>query len=967
MEIRKIEENIYEIPASEGMKVPVRILASDILLNDMKKDISLKQMQNVAMLPGVLKNTIVLPDAHQGYGFCIGGVGAFDFEKGIISPGGVGYDINCLSGDTKILSDLGYNKKIRDFENNYSNESLNIFDKTNIQLQNSGILFFMKKHSKDIIKLKTQSGNEILATAEHPVYSKEGMKKVGEIIEGERILTYPFEGVEYEQPKKILLVSEKDIDKLSRSSTSKLQIKNKLKSLGLLPLYSDNPKIPYLLKIMGFIFGDGSITIRDKNCQIGFYGERNDLIFIKEDLKKIGFNSFLHTRKRNHKIETKYKYYEFERIENSLRSSSSSLAIFLNLLGTPVGNKGKQDYKIPRWIMNSVKWYKRLFLAGLFGAELSSPKTMTNHKFSLYGPVYSIVKKNPLHGIEFVNQIFIMLNEFGVRSVLLKYDKNEINGKVSNRLRLMVYPTSKNLINLFSKINYEYNLKKRKLANVAILWLKQKEEILRLRGEKMIEAREMKEAGIPKREIISTLSCKYVNNYFLEKSIYYSDYGRTGSRIAYCFLSFNEFVEENSYGEDGFVWDTVKDKEEKRHEDFVYDFTINNENHNFIANNFVVSNCSVRLLRTNLKRVDFEGKEKAISGELFEQVPVGVGRGGKLNLSQKDIKDVLENGAKWAVEKGYGKKRDCDFIEENGCMGDADFSCVSKKAISRGVGQLGSLGAGNHFLEVQVVDEIFDDKTARLFGLEKDEVCVMIHCGSRGLGHQVASDYIKLMEEEFGIENLPDRQLIYAPLKSELGKKYYKAMCCAANFAFCNKQVISHFVKEGLKKFFPEVEVGVVYDICHNIAKFEEHVVDGERKIICVHRKGAARSFGPGRKEVVKVYRDVGTPIFIPGSMGTSSYVLVGTKKAEELTFGSTAHGAGRVMSRHEANKKFTVEGVEKEMNEKNIVLNSRTRRGIVEESERVYKDVDEVVRVSDELGIGKKVARLKPFIVVRG
>ncbi len=376
-------------------------------------------------------------------------------------------------------------------------------------------------------------------------------------------------------------------------------------------------------------------------------------------------------------------------------------------------------------------------------------------------------------------------------------------------------------------------------------------------------------------------------------------------------------------------------------------------------------NCSIRLLKTNLKKKDIEKNAKEISKELFDAVPTGVGSKG-VKLSEKQLKEILEKGAEWGVENGYGKRADLDFIEDNGRMKEADSKYVSKKAISRGINQLGSLGAGNHFLEILEVDEIFDKTIAKVFGLERGQLVVLIHCGSRGLGHQIASDYIKEMSEKYD-ENLVDRQLVNAPIKSDLGKKYYKAMCCAANFAFCNKQVITQSVRGVFKKYFPKSEINIVYDICHNIAKFEEHLIDGEMKKVCVHRKGATRSFGRGRGEIVKAYREVGTPIFIPGSMGTASYVLVGTKKAEDLTFGSTAHGAGRVMSRHEAHRKFKTLEVEEEMKEKNIVLNARSRKGIVEETDSVYKNVDEVVSVSDELGIGKKVAKLKPLIVVMG
>lgn len=965
MELKKISKDVYEIPKEDGMNVPCRIFASEKILENIKKDKTLEQAKNVAHLPGILKYSIALPDAHQGYGFSIGGVAAFDLDKGVISPGGVGYDINCLSGDSKVLSEFGYYKKIKDFEDD--NSSLIILNKENKKADNSDISLFLKKKSDRIINIKTRSGKEIFVTEDHPLFTKGGMKQVKEIKIKEQVLLYPFEGVEYEKSEKRLLVNEENIDKLERSFTSKLQIKNKLRSLGLLPLYSDNPKIPYLLKMMGFVFGDGSLSIK-KNVQVGFYGEENDLRIIKKDIEMIGFKSHLFKRKRTHKIKTHYKEYKFSRIENSLHAPSSAFAILLHLLGTPEGNKAEQDYIIPEWIVNSPKWHKRLFLASLFGAELSSPKTMTRSKFNFYGPIYSMNKDNPAHGIGFVNQISCILEEFGIRNVLLKYGINEINGKKSTRIRLMIYPDSENLIKLYSKINYEYNLQKRKLANAAVLWLKQKQRIIELREKVMNEARELRKEGLRKGEIIKRLSCGYVNKYFVDKAIYYNDYGKTGSRIAYCFISFNEFVKEDCYGEEGFVWEEIESKDEGVYNDFVYDFTVNNENHNFIAENFVVSNCSVRLLKTNLEKKDILEKQKEVVEALYNKIPSGVGRGSKFSINKKELNKVLEGGARYIVdEMKLGVKEDYLHTEEEGCMKEADATKVSERAIKRGIGQLGTLGAGNHFLEVQYVDEIFDEKIAKELGIKKNQVTIMVHCGSRGLGHQVASDYIKLMEDRYGFENLPDRELINAPIKSELGKDYYKAMCAAANFAFTNKQIITHWVREEMKKFFPEIKIDVVYDVCHNIAKFEEHIIDGKKKIICIHRKGATRAFGPGRKEIPEAYRKIGQPVIIPGSMGTASYLLIGTKKAEELTFASTVHGAGRVSSRSKALRELRGEDIKEELHEKGIEVQAGSWRSLAEEAPEAYKDIDEVVRVVDELGISKKIARMKPLAVVKG
>ncbi|MEA3248498.1 MAG: RtcB family protein [Nanoarchaeota archaeon] len=377
-------------------------------------------------------------------------------------------------------------------------------------------------------------------------------------------------------------------------------------------------------------------------------------------------------------------------------------------------------------------------------------------------------------------------------------------------------------------------------------------------------------------------------------------------------------------------------------------------------------NCSVRLLKTNLRIGDLKGKEKEIAHSLFRTIPSGVGRGGKLNLDKKELENVLIEGAQWAIKKGYGEKEDYLHTEENGKLENADPSTVSQRAKSRGLPQIGSLGAGNHFLDILIVDEIFDENIAKVFGLEKEQIVIMIHCGSRGLGHQVASDYIKLMDEKYGHPDF-DRELINAPIKSELGQKYLSAMACAANFAFANKQLITHWIREDMKHYFPNFKAEVVYDICHNIAKFEKHIIDGKEKEVLVMRKGATRSFGPGRKEIPKDYRNVGQPVLIPGSMGTSSYVLCGTKKAEEISFGSTAHGAGRIKSRTQAHKDMTFEEAKKDMEKRGIFVEFGGKKGLIEESPYSYKNIEEVVRVSHKAGIGKKVAKLKPVLVIIG
>ncbi len=377
--------------------------------------------------------------------------------------------------------------------------------------------------------------------------------------------------------------------------------------------------------------------------------------------------------------------------------------------------------------------------------------------------------------------------------------------------------------------------------------------------------------------------------------------------------------------------------------------------------------CGVRLLTTNIKKKDFLAKRDHALNEIYKNIPSGVGKESELKLSDNQINEILFKGSHWALENGYAEKEDIENTEDNGCISGADPKKISQKAKARGRKQLGTLGAGNHFLEVQEVDAIHDENIAKAFNLNKENITIMIHTGSRGLGHQTASDYIQKMEKQYGFAHLPDRELAYAPIESELGKDYRAAMAAAANFAFTNRQLITHQIRKSFSKYFPKAEISVVYDIAHNIAKFEEFIINGKKQVLCIHRKGATRSFGPGRKEIPEVYRNIGCPIFIPGSMGTYSYVLIGTKKAEEISFASTAHGAGRVLSRTYAKNNITPEHLQQELKDHNVAIKAGSIKGMIEEAPEAYKDVNEVVRVSHELGIGNLVVRLKPLAVVKG
>jgi len=385
-------------------------------------------------------------------------------------------------------------------------------------------------------------------------------------------------------------------------------------------------------------------------------------------------------------------------------------------------------------------------------------------------------------------------------------------------------------------------------------------------------------------------------------------------------------------------------------------------------------NCGVRLLRTNLTEDEVKPRIERLLSDLFINVPSGLGSKGKIRLRGNEIDKLLRQGAAWAVAAGYGESEDLEFTEERGCLGGADPDKVSVKAKSRGTPQSGTLGSGNHFLEVQVVDEIYDAETARAFGIEgTGQILVLIHTGSRGFGHQVCTDYLKTMGvavKNYGID-LPDRQLACAPVKSPEGQSYLAAMACAANYAWANRQCITHWTRESFSRVLAksprDLGMEIIYDVAHNIAKIEEHQVEGKKLTVCVHRKGATRAFPAGHPDLPKAYRKVGQPVLIPGDMGRYSYVAVGTEKAMEETFGSTCHGAGRVQSRSAAKRSIRGADVANELAAKGIAIKVASIASLAEEAPAVYKDVAEVVHITDAAGISPKVVKARPIGVIKG
>jgi len=384
-------------------------------------------------------------------------------------------------------------------------------------------------------------------------------------------------------------------------------------------------------------------------------------------------------------------------------------------------------------------------------------------------------------------------------------------------------------------------------------------------------------------------------------------------------------------------------------------------------------NCGVRLATTSLIEKEVRPKLKDLVNALFRSIPSGVGSTGPIKLSIPEEKKVLKEGSRWAVSQGLGTDSDIEHTEDGGCMPDADPEVISQRALERGRKQLGTLGSGNHFVEIGVVETVYDTRAAQVFGLFEGQITLMLHSGSRGLGHQVCDDFLALMSKhvkKLGF-NLPDRQLACAMIQSKEGMRYYNAMACAANYAWANRQILMHRSREVFLRVLGigprNLGMNLIYDVCHNIAKKEQHVIDGEKRTVCVHRKGATRSFPPGHEALCDQYRNIGQPVIIPGDMGTASYVLLGTQKAMEETFGSTCHGAGRVLSRKAAKKASKGRSIHRELEDKGILVKWTGRSTLAEEIPEAYKDISEVVEVVHEVGISKKVAKLRPIGVVKG
>jgi tRNA-splicing ligase RtcB len=955
IQLERVREFVWEMPREGDMRVPARVLASEALLDEIGEDKTLQQLRNATHLPGITGHAICMPDGHQGYGFPVGGVGATDTENGCISPGSVGYDINCLTGDTDVRLSFGRKLSIETLEERFETERAAVA--TGDEVVASDIRLFTESGPKPVFELETTTGRRIEATAEHEFETPDGMVTVEDLEPGDSVYVQPFEGLEHEDPDEFTILSEDDFE------DDNPQIRRVLKDRGMLPLRSTDETFNRLLKIVGFLLGDGSYG---GPGQTWFYGEPAELAEIRDDIRAIGFTpSKIYERDRNHDIDGK----TFERTEYSFKTTSKALRRVFVELGVPEGPKVESGFTTPDYLHRLTDWQRALFYSAYFGAEMNTPAAQ--HDKNLYCPKVSQTRTvgTRAAGRAFMEDMAAFLDDAGIETNEIEAFETESNRSAPTvRLRLGIKNDSENLLRFFTRVGYRYHPKKQRKAMQAVQYLRTKEREIARRERIANEAEALADGGTPVSEIKGRFE---INDRFIERSVWS---GRTSRpRPGDDFPGFEEFCETVDVRADGAI-ETEIEAIRKAGSKPVYDIGVTHDAHTFLANGFVVSNCGVRMMKTNLTYADVQGREEELVNALFANIPSGLGGGGIVEGDIDTVEAVLSRGVDWALEEGWAVEDDLTHCEDEGYRPDADPSAVSQKAKDRGKNQLGSLGSGNHFLEVQRVTDVYRDDVADAYGLEPDQIVVLIHCGSRGLGHQTCTDYLRKIEKRHGdlLAELPDKELAAAPAGSELAEEYYGAMCACINFAWVNRQLIMHRVRQVFERVFDRswesMDMHLLYDVAHNIAKKESHNVAGEERELYVHRKGATRAFPAGHPEVPAAYRDVGQPIIIPGSMGAGSYVLRGGEASMDLTFGSTAHGAGRLMSRTQAKKEYWGETVRDELREQqHVYVKAQSGATVAEEAPGVYKDVDEVVRVSDALGIGDKVARTYPVCNIKG
>jgi len=949
--LEKVRENVWEIPQEGEMRVPARVLASERLLEEIKEDRTLQQLKNTTHLPGIRKYALCMPDGHQGYGFPVGGVAGIDAEDGCISPGAVGYDINCLPGETEVSLSYGRYIPIRDLEERFEDERAVVA--TGDDRVDSAVRLFTESDRRRVYEVETAEGDTVRATADHPFQTPDGMVELGDLEVGDTVFTSGFRGLPDEQPEEFVVLNETDFEDENH------QLVSFLKDNGLLPLKSTDDAFQRLLKLVGFHTGDGSFA----GPQTWFYADPEDLEQVRADVSALGFTpSRIYERERDHDIDGK----TFSRTEYSVKVGAKGFKKLLVKLGVPTGKKVESTFTTPDYLDRLTDWQRALYLSAYFGAEMNAPSAQ--HEKNLYCPkvTQNRVESVADAGEQFLEEIATYLGHLGIETNEIERFDAEREG--TERIRLGIRNDSKTLIRFFSTVGYRYNREKRRKAAKALAYLKRKEQNIARRERIAEEAAARADGGTSVSELKGDFD---VNDRFIERSVWSGREGR--ARPSADFPSFDSFCDSVSVRGDLTV-ETEIVGIAPVDEEPVYDIGVEHDAHTFLADGFVVSNCGVRMMKTDLTYDDVRGHEEELVDALFEAVPSGLGGGGVVEGDQRTVESVLSRGMDWALEHGYATEDDLAHCEDEGYRPDADPSAVSQKAKDRGRNQIGSLGSGNHFLEVQRVTDVFLDEVGDAYGLGEDQVVVLIHCGSRGLGHQVCTDFLRDIEKTHKglLSQLPDRELAAAPAGSPLAEEYYGAMCAAINFAWVNRQLVMHQVREVFADVFEDdwedLGMELLYDVAHNIAKREVHDVGEEERELFVHRKGATRAFPAGHPEVPKAYRDVGQPIIIPGSMGAGSYVLRGGEHSMAETFGSTAHGAGRLMSRTQAKREFWGGDVQNDLREtQKVYVKAQSGATIAEEAPGVYKDVDEVVRVSDALGIGDKVARTFPVCNVKG
>ncbi|MFU8867122.1 RtcB family protein [Natronococcus sp.] len=863
--------------------------------------------------------------------------------------------MNCLSGDSEVLLENGRRISIADLEKRFEDERAMVVGE---ELVPSEIRLFTKRENAAVYDVETETGDRITATADHPFRTPDGMRELEDLSEDDEVVVQPFRGVPDEKPDEFTVLSRDDF------AGENPQLIRALEERDLLPLKSTDDAFNRFLKLVGFHTGDGAIG---SGGQTWFYGEPADLESIREDIDAIGFTpSKIYERDRSHEIDGK----TFETTEYSARSNSKAFQKVLLALGAPEGRKIESEFTTPWYFDRLTNWQKALYASAYFGAEMNAPAAQ--HDKNLYCPKVSQTRVADVAnaGEQFMAELASFLEDLGIETnEIERFETDSSADRDTIRLRLGIKNDSENLIRFFSTVGYRYNREKHRKSIKALQYLKTKEAVIDRRATIAREAKAMADGGTPARDIKSEFD---VNDRFVERSIWGGRSGRP--RPPAEFPGFDEYCETITMGDDDTVSTRIRSIEPRDEERTVYDIGVSHGAHNFVADGFVVSNCGVRMMRTNLTYDELQGREEELVDSLFANVPSGLGGGGIVEAGVDTVDEILSRGVDWALEHGHAVEDDLLHCEDEGMREGANPDKVSQKAKDRGKNQIGSLGSGNHFLEVQRVTDVFDDDVGEAFGLEEDRIVVLIHCGSRGLGHQTCNDYLRKIEQQHKglLDRLPDKELAAAPAGSQLAEDYYGAMNAAINFAWVNRQLIMHRTRQVFERVFDrsweEMEMELLYDVAHNIAKKELHTVDDEERELYVHRKGATRAFPAGHPEVPKAYRDVGQPVIIPGSMGAGSYVLRGGEHSMDLTFGSTAHGAGRLMSRTQAKNEYWGGDVKQELqDQQQIYVKAQSGATVAEEAPGVYKDVDEVVRVSDELGIGDKVARTFPVCNIKG